>query len=146
MRELGATRGGGGGGSLTTVLTRYTMHEFDTVSTAEVYIPNNYLQESGTNRYFNQIIAPLGGEITDVLIWCETAAGSTTITVYEQLPSGGALTSRDSDTVVISAKTPATFSFTTATFSAGDVMVVGFNAAAAANECVATIFWEFAKP
>ncbi len=91
------------------------------------YVPiGGTLAETVSNQYYNIWTAPADGELVKATCICSTTgAGSTTITV-RKYPIPQTLAS-DTQTIPSTAYTTATFTFTGATFSAGDRLQFGFD-------------------
>ena len=90
------------------------------------YIPiGGTLAETTSSQYYNRWTAPLSGEVVSARIFCTSStAGSTTLSISKyNIPS-----SIDSDTQTISsANVDVEFTFTTATFVAGDQLRFWFD-------------------
>jgi len=91
------------------------------------YVPiGGTLAETTSNQYYNIWTAPAAGELVKATCICSTTgAGSTTISV-RKYPIPQTLAS-DTQTIPSTAYTTATFTFTGATFSAGDRLQFGFD-------------------
>lgn len=90
------------------------------------YIPiGGTLSEQTTSQYYSRWTAPLSGEVVSAQIWCTSSlAGSTTLSI-RIYPTA---TDIDSDTQTIgSSNTDVEFTFTTATFVAGDQLHFWFD-------------------
>lgn len=154
MKILGAERfsGGSGGGSEDGVdLWHFTNHIWNQASSTAIFIPINTLSEVTSTSLNSQLIMPLAGEITQIDVFCEIAPGNTEITIYEYTQPAGTLSSLDNVTVdIASANVTYSFSFTTATFAARDIISIKFDPSVAPatnpGECRAEVHYKLTAP
>lgn len=132
-------------GSAQTYRYRYTHHNWAQTVATLAYFPANYNSDNG-DAYYNWMLQPLAGEVTQVDIYCNSNPGSTDIVVYRKPIDGSTVVTLDSDTIVMAATTMASFTFTTATFSAQEFITLSCDPTNVPNDTRAVVHWKLTPP